>query len=255
MSVSTEATEALGVPGGYALGRYEELVGRVKRQRRRRIWVISAVGVLSWLAAAALLAPWSWSDLAAAVLLVVGGSAVALTADLDLMPEWVENWKSGGDGELATARQLGQLPELWLVRHDLDHVPGVKGNLDHLVAGPAGVFVVETKNWRDWQVEVESGRLRRFRELAEDQPRDEMGAVGQPKNAARHVHEALKAAVPGRFFVTPVLVIWAKQISDPVVVNGVWIVPGEQLAAWLATRVELVSPELVTHMRGAVHAL
>lgn len=244
-----------GVPGGYALARYEELVGRIKRQRRRRVWVISVVGVLAWLGAAALLAPWTWADGVAAGLLVVGGLAVALSADLDLMPDWVENWKTGGEGELATARQLGQLPSSWCVRHDLDHVPGVKGNLDHLVAGPAGVFVVETKNWRDWQVRVDSGRLRRFRSLAEDRPSDEKTAIGQPKNAARHVHDALKAAAQGRFFVTPVLVIWADQVPGPVTVNGVWVVPGEQLADWITARDEVCPPELAAHLRRAVEVL
>ena len=244
-----------GVPGGYALARYDELSRRVKRHRRRRVWVISAVGVLAWLGAAVLLAPWSWADGVAALLLVIGGIAVALSAELDYMPAWVENWKTGGDGELATARQLAQLPSAWVVRHDLDRIPGVKGNVDHLVAGPAGVFVVETKNWGDWQVRVDSGRLRRVRRLADDRPSDAMDAIGQPKNAARHVHEALKSDAPGRFFVTPVLVIWADQVPDPVTVNGVWVVPGEQLADWLSNRESDMSPDLAAPLGASIEAL
>lgn len=150
------------------------------------------------------------------------------------MPDWVENWKAGAEGELATARQLADLAQTWIVRHDLDRVPGVKGNVDHVVAGPAGLFALETKNWPDHTVTIDYGRLRRFRELTADRPSDEMGAVGQAKHNARHVFEALRAASGDRVFVTPVLVLWADHVPDPVRINGVWVVPGPDLSTWLA---------------------
>jgi hypothetical protein len=58
------------------------------------------------------------------------------------------NWQRGARGERRTARQLDRLTRhSWVVLHDLA-VPGSRANVDHLVIGPAGVFLVDSKNWR-----------------------------------------------------------------------------------------------------------
>jgi hypothetical protein len=56
------------------------------------------------------------------------------------------NWRRGAEGEERVAAVLERLDrERWSVIHDL--TIGAKGaNLDHLVIGPAGVFVLNTKN-------------------------------------------------------------------------------------------------------------
>lgn len=55
------------------------------------------------------------------------------------------SWRRGAEGEEAVARRLERLPRPWAVVHDL--TVGIRGaNLDHLVLGPAGVFVLNTKN-------------------------------------------------------------------------------------------------------------
>jgi hypothetical protein len=59
-----------------------------------------------------------------------------------------ERWLRGAAGEEATARLLARLPaRRWVVRHDL-RIPGSRANLDHLVIGPSGVWVVDTKTTR-----------------------------------------------------------------------------------------------------------
>jgi hypothetical protein len=54
----------------------------------------------------------------------------------------------GALGEEATAIALAALPsETWTVLHDL-RWPGRKyANVDHVVIGPPGVFVIDSKNW------------------------------------------------------------------------------------------------------------
>jgi hypothetical protein len=52
-------------------------------------------------------------------------------------------WHKGATGEEAVGRVLGSLPPEYVVTHDLE-MPG-EGNVDHLVRGPTGVFLVETK--------------------------------------------------------------------------------------------------------------
>jgi hypothetical protein len=57
-------------------------------------------------------------------------------------------WRRGAAGERRTARLLSQLERQgWAVLHDLA-VPGSQANLDHLVIGPGGVFVIDSKQYR-----------------------------------------------------------------------------------------------------------
>jgi Ca2+/Na+ antiporter len=56
-------------------------------------------------------------------------------------------WERGAAGEEATARALALLPAEWTVLHDV-HWPGrSKANIDHVVIGPGGVFVIDSKLW------------------------------------------------------------------------------------------------------------
>jgi hypothetical protein len=60
-------------------------------------------------------------------------------------------WRHGAHGERRTAHLLRHLEQRgWEVLHDLA-VPGSRANLDHLLIGPGGVFVVDSKQY--------SGRL------------------------------------------------------------------------------------------------
>lgn len=58
-----------------------------------------------------------------------------------------ENWQKGADGEAATARELTRLPAGYRVFHDLKVPGGGKGNIDHLVLGPSGAWLIDTKAW------------------------------------------------------------------------------------------------------------
>lgn len=76
-----------------------------------------------------------------------------------------ELWERGAQGEVEVARALESLPEGWVVLHDLAWPGRSRANLDHVVIGPGGVFVVDAKNWsgrvevRD-QVLLQNGRRR-----------------------------------------------------------------------------------------------
>jgi hypothetical protein len=57
-------------------------------------------------------------------------------------------WRRGAAGERRTAHLLGHLGQQgWAVLHDLA-IPGSQANLDHLVIGPGGVFVIDSKQYR-----------------------------------------------------------------------------------------------------------
>ena len=59
-------------------------------------------------------------------------------------PTWIEQWQSGAYGEQRTGRELEKLSSEWLVLHDLTRSNGT--NIDHVVVGPPGVFLLDTKN-------------------------------------------------------------------------------------------------------------
>lgn len=71
-----------------------------------------------------------------------------------------EAFERGAAGEESTARALAALPETdWRVFHDV-RWPGRRyANIDHVVVGPSGVFVIDTKAWSG-EVEVRDGMLR-----------------------------------------------------------------------------------------------
>jgi hypothetical protein len=56
------------------------------------------------------------------------------------------NWHVGKRGELAVTECLRSLSDDYVVLNDLTF-PNGNGNVDHLVIGPNGIFVLETKNY------------------------------------------------------------------------------------------------------------
>ena len=65
-------------------------------------------------------------------------------------PQSTRAWAKGARGEQRLAESLTRLPNV-VALHDR-RVPGTRGNIDHLVIAPAGLFVVDAKHY--------DGRLR-----------------------------------------------------------------------------------------------
>ncbi len=59
-------------------------------------------------------------------------------------PQSTRAWAIGAAGEEMLAAELDKVPGLRML-HDR-RVPGTRGNIDHIVIAPAGVFVVHAKN-------------------------------------------------------------------------------------------------------------
>lgn len=53
------------------------------------------------------------------------------------------SWRVGADAEEAVGRELEKLPPGWFVRHDI--FIGKRWNVDHIIVGPPGVFLFDTK--------------------------------------------------------------------------------------------------------------
>lgn len=68
-------------------------------------------------------------------------------------------FEKGAEGEAATAALLQQLPAGWTAIHDVRWPSRRFANIDHVVVGPGGVFVIDSKNWSG-RISVDHGALR-----------------------------------------------------------------------------------------------
>jgi len=67
-----------------------------------------------------------------------------LRAEADELERQAGNWSVGGQGERKTIALLAQLGPEWTVLHDRG-LPNSNANVDHVLVGPGGVIVVDTK--------------------------------------------------------------------------------------------------------------
>jgi hypothetical protein len=135
---------SLGSPGRSALAEY---------RRRRALELAAWTRSLAWRAPLVAAAGAVGQVLAAQVGLPgagLVGLAVAVLAGWRLRfrpSEQARTWQRGAHGERHTARLLDRLTrDGYVVFHDLA-VPGSPANLDHLVIGPTGVFIIDSKQW------------------------------------------------------------------------------------------------------------
>jgi hypothetical protein len=88
-------------------------------------------------------------------------------------------WRRGAEGERRTAQLLAPLRNLgWIVLHDR-RIPGSTANVDHLVVGPSGVWVVDSKLWRGRVKVLGDGRLWYGRRCLDDDLRVLRWATGE----------------------------------------------------------------------------
>jgi hypothetical protein len=171
--------------------------------------------------------------------LILGGLA-ALVAGWGLRfqpsPEAIA-WRRGAVGERRTARLLSQLERQgWAVLHDLA-LSGSRANLDHLVIGPGGVFVIDSKQyWGRLQLDL-SGRLwHGCYPLAPT-----LHAVSWEADQAAQVLPDPGVAVVPILAVHGAQVPWGKVVTD-----GVPVLAARHLPSMLRTLPAVLGPERVT---------
>jgi hypothetical protein len=133
-----------GSPGRSALAAYRrrraEELGGWTRTLAWRAPLVAAAGLTAQVLATEAGLPWA-ELLGLAVAALVGWR-------LRFRPsERARTWQRGAHGERQTARLLdGLTRDGYVVFHDLA-VPDSPANVDHLVIGPSGVFVIDSKQW------------------------------------------------------------------------------------------------------------
>jgi hypothetical protein len=231
--VAVRVRASVGRPGGSAQARW--------RQQRAVEWAVWTRS-LPWRIAAILgigaTGGVLGSLLAPRLGLVLGGLAAGVAGwglRFKPSPDAVA-WRRGAAGERRTARLLDPLERHgWAVLHDLA-VPRSQANIDHLVIGPAGVFVIDSKQYRGRLQLDPSGRLWHGRYP--------LTPIVQAVS-----FEADQAAVvlpdPGMAVVPIVAVHGARVPWGKVVMDGVPVVSARRLPSMLRTLPAVLGPERV----------
>lgn len=120
----------------------------------------------------------------------VGGWVLYKRGDgkLDALEKQRVAMMRGASGETTVAMALENFPDDYRVLHDLTTE---SGNLDHVVVGPAGVFLLDAKNWRGVVSADGKGEL-----LCNGQPTDKP-LVRQFMGRIMGIKDKVKTLAPG----------------------------------------------------------
>ncbi len=181
------------------------------------------------------------------------GAGVALAVALaQSPPAHIERWRQGAEGERATARALRPLAKSgWVLINDVQRD---RGNIDHVLVGPAGVFVLETKNLNGLASVADDVLKVRYRVAADGYALDRVGTATRGRAASLHVQLRGAGVRPG--WLQAVVVIWADFQQRSVESDRTLWIHGKHLRA----HVQLLPPRLnsdeiqaiVTHLRHPV---
>jgi hypothetical protein len=237
--VAVRVRISVGRPGASAQAEYRRRrAAEWAAWRRTLAWraaAVLAIGVAAWLLAAQV-APRLGGQLT--VLAATGlGWLLRFRPSSDTLA-----WRRGAAGERRTARLLAPLERRgWAVLHDLA-IPGSAANIDHLVIGPGGVLVIDSKQYRGRLQLDPYGMLWHGRHLLvsplrkvrwEADQADEVLAIAEVQVAAMvAIHGA---SVPwGRVDADGVTVIPAHRVPD--LLRALPPILGPERVAWLADR-------------------
>jgi nuclease-like protein len=219
-----------GVAGGYAESRYRR---GLWSWRRRNWWRFARVAV-PYAGGFTALAFWldtrgTWWIAGFAVgAMVAGGMIVWL-----LPPQHVLRWGQGAEGERATAKAIRPLlKEGWTAWHD---IPDGNGNIDHLLGGRAGAFLLETK-FLSGTAAVEDGVLTVRYVDDPDETYRCTGLRGRVLARAASLSESLSAKTGARPWVQAVVVLWGEFPERVCEDDKLVYLHGSQLLGWLRSR-------------------
>ena len=132
------------------------------------------------------------------------------------------NFLKGAKGEEWVAHELSFLSAEYTVFNGLG-LGGGKQNFDHIVVGPAGIFVVETKNWKG-SIEFQNGKLYAGGKEPSRPP------LKQVKAATAELVDFLDDSNHSGIPVHPVLCFISTELPEEIMnVNGIVVCSGPRL--------------------------
>ena len=225
-------------PGESSTRKFREL----RRERMRKEWRdVVGIGAIAVASGAWAIVGHGFTQLLAAM---VFGAAIAFFAFAWALGFDAHSlrWVWGAAGEEWTAEELELLGPEWRVFHDL---PNGRSNLDHVVVGPPGVFLVDSKNLSEPARVDESGlRAGRLR----------YGGAGA-RRAAVQLKEAIETASGRSVWVQSVLCVWGELEGGMAEHDRVLYVPGSALCETLSSYTPRMSLAEVERISAAVRVI
>lgn len=233
------------IAGGSAQLKYNDLT-RSWRKRNRALFAWLAL-ICGGLTLGSLVAAQTWQS-QGWLLGLLGGCAPTFWLLAWMSPPgWVENWQAGAWGEQETAKALKPLErEGWIVLHDL---PAGVGNIDHVIVGPAGVYLLDSKRLAGSITVDDMGVT--VRRIDDPDLMYHHTGTGHLLSLARQTHDRILAASRINTWVTPVMVLWSP-FPQGAVEQRCAYVHGEELVTWLRARPHTIAPVRVPQVAQAV---
>jgi hypothetical protein len=229
--------------------RFEDGVRRFRSQRAVRV----TLGALFFVATAALVWemrdptwPSFWRGFAGGIFLF------AYAWLRDSPPEYIERWRRGAEAERRTGRALDRLRKAgWIVVHDL---PWGHGNLDHVLVGPPGVFVVDTKELGGIAT-VEQGVVRVQRRMYDDAEYTLESLAATSRRNAYQLKTELERRTGIRTWVQAAVVFWNEFEQKEVEQERVSFLHGGVMTEWLNSRPRKLDPNTVQRLAAELTVL
>lgn len=169
----------------------------------------------------------------------------------DEPPHFIAKWKMGRDGERSTARALRPLTRGdWYATHDLQ---GNRRNLDHVVVGPGGVFLLESKNLAGEIVVDERGLTAVYGDASIDAFTNSR-LSGAVTSASIDLRLRLAEVTDLHVFVVAAVVVWGEFAQGLSEHRNVHYIAGSRLRSWLEQQPVRLSPREVSLIRLALAA-
>ena len=158
----------------------------------------------------------------------------------------------GNDGEEQVERRLDVLDGSgWHVLHDRRKDRRSPANLDHVVVGPAGVLVIDAKNWTGGLLRLDDRGMRMGRWRKDD-------ALHACRADADLVRRIARETVPDVHVVGVLAFVQDVGLTGPVMHQGVVACQQDQVLPWLAGLPRLLTVDqvdrLAAHLRAALPA-
>jgi hypothetical protein len=183
--------------------------------------------------------------MAAAVVLGVAGlleAAAGAVLAVVLLAAPVRRRRAPADVELSTESELGRLDDgVW--------VSARSGSFEHLVVGPSGAYLLETKRI-EGETMLREGVLSVLRDGAW---RGDEALGARIRASARDARRLLGAANIN--WVAPVVVLWCEFPAQLAEHGGVTYVHGSRLADWLEWQPESASAQSVENARSCLRRI
>jgi hypothetical protein len=149
----------------------------------------------------------------------------------EMAPEHIERWHTGAQAERRTERVLWPLERAgWRALHDL---PAAYGNLDHVLIGPAGVFLLDTKQYGG-SVTVVGDQLQIKRRANPRADYQVAHVARRLRGASAQLHRELAGLGERKVWVQAAVVVWSRFEQGQAEGDRVMFIHGSQLTEWLA---------------------